>query len=105
MLTLPMGPGWGVDLNEAAIAKFPATRSPTSGIWSGVAGGAAQVSDEVPLPAAGEDAQEWEVQTADGWKLLPSKLPRHGIAAGKKCLLQLEGCDAQLLFKSASDRV
>lgn len=34
-LTLPSGPGWGVNLNEEAIARHPPTRSPTSGIWSG----------------------------------------------------------------------
>merc|ERR1739848_689605 len=94
-----MGPGWGVDLDEIAIAKYPATRSPTSGIWSGVAGGAAQVSDIVPLPADGEDTQEWDIQTSEGWKLAPFKLPRGGVSAGKKCSLQYEGCDSQVVFK------
>jgi L-alanine-DL-glutamate epimerase-like enolase superfamily enzyme len=105
MLTLPMGPGWGVDLDEIAIVKFPATRSPTSGIWSGVAGGATQVSDELPLPAAGADAQEWEIQTGEGWKLAPFKLPKHGVAAGKRCVVRVEGCDARVVFTSESNGI
>merc|ERR1712187_562897 len=32
ILHLPSGPGWGVDLNEAAILEPPASRSPTPGI-------------------------------------------------------------------------
>merc|ERR1719230_2169421 len=32
---LPTGPGWGVELNETAIAAHPAARSATTGIWSG----------------------------------------------------------------------
>jgi L-alanine-DL-glutamate epimerase-like enolase superfamily enzyme len=35
VMTLPSGPGWGVDLNEEAIRAHPAIRSPTTGIWSG----------------------------------------------------------------------
>merc|ERR1712070_1146135 len=31
---LPSGPGWGVELNEAAIAAHPPSRSVTSGMWS-----------------------------------------------------------------------
>lgn len=107
MLTLPMGPGWGVNVNEAAVAKYPATRSPTSGIWSGVAGGAAQVSDEMQAVAElGEDSQEWEIQTSDGWILLaPFKPPARTVSAGKKCTFEFEGADARMLFKSTTEGV
>jgi L-alanine-DL-glutamate epimerase-like enolase superfamily enzyme len=34
VMQLPMGPGWGVELDEEAIARHPPTRSATTGIWS-----------------------------------------------------------------------
>merc|ERR1712137_1438956 len=34
VMQLPNRPGWGVDLNEAAIAEHPPSRSATTGMWS-----------------------------------------------------------------------
>lgn len=34
VMQLPNRPGWGIDLNEAAIAEHPPSRSATTGMWS-----------------------------------------------------------------------
>ncbi len=34
VLTLPSGPGWGVDVNEEALLRHPPMHSIDSGIWS-----------------------------------------------------------------------
>eukprot|EP00041_Stephanoeca_diplocostata_P005256 m.58899 g.58899 ORF g.58899 m.58899 type:complete len:443 (+) comp15661_c0_seq1:133-1461(+) len=34
VLTLPMGPGWGIDVNEEALKKYPVVSDAKSGIWS-----------------------------------------------------------------------
>ena len=37
VLTLPSGPGWGVDVDEEALARHPAMSDAKSGIWSAAA--------------------------------------------------------------------
>jgi galactonate dehydratase len=34
ILTLPTGPGWGVDVDEEALKKYPSCADPKTGIWS-----------------------------------------------------------------------
>jgi len=33
VLTLPTGPGWGVDVNEEELVRHPPLRDARSGIW------------------------------------------------------------------------
>jgi len=33
-MTLPLKPGWGIDVNEEALAKYPPIGNPKTGIWS-----------------------------------------------------------------------
>ena len=37
VLTLPSGPGWGVDVDEEALKLHPALKDAKSGIWSAAA--------------------------------------------------------------------
>ena len=37
VLTLPSGPGWGVDVDEEALILHPALKDAKSGIWSAAA--------------------------------------------------------------------
>ena len=37
VLTLPSGPGWGVDVDEEALRLHPALKDAKSGIWSAAA--------------------------------------------------------------------
>ena len=37
VLTLPSGPGWGVDVDEQALGLHPALKDAKSGIWSAAA--------------------------------------------------------------------
>ena len=34
VFTLPTGPGWGVDVDEEALARHPPLRDAKSGIWN-----------------------------------------------------------------------
>lgn len=37
VLTLPLGPGWGVDVDEEALKLHPAVSDARTGIWSAAA--------------------------------------------------------------------
>lgn len=56
VMTLPSGPGWGINLNEAAIARHPPSRSPTSGIWSSP--GKALTDNTTPAKIKDTDTEE-----------------------------------------------
>jgi hypothetical protein len=43
---MPTGPGWGVDVNEEALKKYPAVNDPKTGMWS------AMQLDVKPSPTA-----------------------------------------------------
>ena len=44
---MPTGPGWGVDVNEEALKKYPANNDALTGMWS------AMQAEVKPHPVAG----------------------------------------------------
>ena len=44
---MPTGPGWGVDVNEEALKKYPANNDALTGMWS------AMQAEVKPHPTAG----------------------------------------------------